>query len=107
VDPGLSVPNCQAFTQVLVNQRCGSALVSMRNRKTHFMSMRILFWIQEFDKIQGFDNQKLHKNVQLKKSKFFDKKLQFTYPSVCRNKGRSSYRRSLQPSKENIQHFKS
>ncbi len=49
---------------------------------------------------QGFDEQKLE---------FFYKsqKLQFTYPVIPRpHKGRPSYKRSLQPSKGNIQRFK-
>jgi hypothetical protein len=45
------------------------------------------------------------KILQLKKLKFFDPKLQFTYP-LGLHKGRLTNRRSLQPSKENIQHFK-
>ncbi len=51
--------------------------------------------------------QKLKKkNVQVKIFiYFYDQKLQFTYPWASK-KGRLRYRRSLQPSKENIQHFK-
>jgi hypothetical protein len=41
-------------------------------------------------RIQGFDDQKLKKIIQVKG--FFDKKLQFTYVQA--------YRRSLQPSKK-------
>jgi hypothetical protein len=56
-------------------------------------------------RIQGFDDQKIKKipgKLQLKKiGYFFDKKL-----SLGLHKGHTSYRRSLQPSKKNIQHFK-
>jgi hypothetical protein len=52
----------------------------------------------------GLD-QKLKKNLQLKKNWiFYDKKIA-TKVSLG-HKGRTSYRRSLQPSKKNIQHFK-
>jgi hypothetical protein len=51
----------------------------------------------------GFD-QKLEKNTA-GKNVFFNQKLQFTYP-VSLLKRRPSYRRSLQPSKENMQRLK-
>ncbi len=58
----------------------------------------------------GFDDQKFMKIYRWKKLNFFIyQKLQFTYRylSLGLHKGRLSYRRSLQPSKEeNIQHFK-
>jgi hypothetical protein len=55
-------------------------------------------------RIQGFDDQKLEK-IQLKKmNMFLIKNWYLLIP--CLLKGRSSYRRCLQPSKENIQHFK-
>jgi hypothetical protein len=50
-------------------------------------------------RIQGFDVQKLEK---IKKFAFKTT----IYLSLDLNKGRPSYRKSLQPSKENIQHFK-
>ncbi len=57
-------------------------------------------------RIQGFDDQKLRKKIQLKIFfNLFFQNLQFTCPYASW-KGRSSYRRSLQPLKENIQHFK-
>jgi hypothetical protein len=62
VDPGLSVPNCQAFTQVL--GYTSFAEIRIWIRITHLRSMWIWFWIQ------GFDDQKLQK-LQLKKSIFF------------------------------------
>ncbi len=66
---------------------------------------RIFGWLGT-DPIQGFDDQKFCKIYSWKKIKcYFDQKLQFTYPSGLQ-KGRPSYRRSLQPSKENIQHVK-
>jgi hypothetical protein len=48
-------------------------------------------------RIQGFDDQKVNKKntAEIFLYLFFDQKLQFTGPS---------YRRSLQPSKENIKH---
>jgi hypothetical protein len=54
---------------------------------------------------QGFDEQKLKKTEFFLCGIFFDQKLQFTY-LLSHYKGRPSFRRSLQPSKENIQHFK-
>jgi hypothetical protein len=57
--------------------------------------------------IQGFDDQKLEKIYSWKKITFFgDQKLQLTYLALGLHKGRPIYRRSLQISKENIQHFK-
>jgi hypothetical protein len=53
----------------------------------------------------GFDDQKFEKNLQMKKKICFNQKLQFTL-SLGLYKGLSIYRRSLQLSKENIQHFK-
>ncbi len=39
-------------------------------------------WIQHFRpiRIQGFDDKKLNKIASWKKNKFWDQKLQFTYP---------------------------
>jgi hypothetical protein len=59
--------------------------------------MRIQIW--------GFVDQKMQNFTAEKKSYFIDKNLQAYYPWASKN-GRSSYRRSLQPSKENIQHLK-
>jgi hypothetical protein len=45
--------------------------------------------------------------LQLLKNFYESQKLQFTYPVIPRpQKGRPSYKRSLQPSKGNIQRFK-
>jgi hypothetical protein len=55
--------------------------------------------------IQGFDEQKLQKNTA-EKSIFFKKIGIYSYLSEGHHKGRPRYRRSLQPSKENIQHLK-
>ncbi len=49
-------------------------------------------------RIQGCNDQKLEKNLQLKKNTI--------YLSLGLHKERLSYRRSIQLSKENIQHFK-
>jgi hypothetical protein len=57
-------------------------------------------------RIQGFDDQNLKKNLQLKKIKIILKSKIAIYLSLCLNKGHPSYRRSLQLSKENIQLFK-
>jgi hypothetical protein len=54
-------------------------------------------------RIQGFDDKKLKKIV--KKCCFSVKKIA-RYLSLGLHKGPPSYRRSLQPSKENIHHFK-
>jgi hypothetical protein len=58
-------------------------------------------------RIQGFDDQKLKEKNTAENFllSFVDQKLQFTYP-LGLHKGRPIYRRSLQPSKENIQHLK-
>ncbi len=48
-------------------------------------------------RIQGFDDQNLKEKIRMKN--FFDQKLQFTYVQA------PSYRRGLQPSKENIKHL--
>jgi hypothetical protein len=48
---------------------------------------------------------KIKKTLQMKKNAVFLSKTA-TYLSIGLHKGRPSYRRSLQPSKENIQHFK-
>jgi hypothetical protein len=52
----------------------------------------------EPNRIQGSADQKLGKNLQLTITKI--------YLSLGLHKGCSSYRRSLQLSKENIKHFK-
>jgi hypothetical protein len=52
-----------------------------------------------------FDDQKWEKNLQLKKNLYFLSNLAI-YLSLGLYKGRPSNRRSLQPSKENIKHFK-
>jgi hypothetical protein len=49
---------------------------------------------------------KKKKNLQIQKIKFFKNKNYFKiYLSLGLQKGSPSYRRNLQPSKENIQHF--
>jgi hypothetical protein len=55
--------------------------------------------------IQDFDEQILGKNLQVKKINIFLMKIAI-YLSLCLHKGRPNYRRSLQPSKENIKHMK-
>jgi hypothetical protein len=49
---------------------------------------------------------KIEKNYSWKKINFFFGSKTTIYLSLGLHKGRPSYRRSLQPSKENIQHFK-
>jgi hypothetical protein len=67
-----------------------------RIRIQHFKSIRI----------RGFDDQKLKKYTAEKFIYiFFGSKIAI-YFFLALYKGRPSYRRSLQPSKENIQHFK-
>ncbi len=56
--------------------------------------------------VQGFDSQKLEKIYCWKKSLFLIKNYCTINLSLGLHKGFSSYRRSLQPSKENIPHFK-
>ncbi len=55
------------------------------------------------DRIQGFDDQKLKKIYSWKKNSLSKTTI---YLSLGLHKGRPSYRRSLQLSEENIQHFK-
>jgi hypothetical protein len=57
--------------------------------------------------IHGFDNQKLKKKnpAEILLKIFFCSKIAI-YLSIGLHRGRLSYRRSLQPSKENIQYFK-
>jgi hypothetical protein len=58
----------------------------------------------DLDSVHGSESgSSIWKNVLI----FFDQKLQFTrtYP-LASIKGRPSYRRGIEPSKENIQHFK-
>ncbi len=59
----------------------------------------ILAWIPI--RIQGFDDQKLKKKFTAGKNLIF-----FLLKIAIFFKGRPNYRRSLQPSKENSQHFK-
>jgi hypothetical protein len=56
-------------------------------------------------RIQGFNDQKL-KKITAEKNCFWDQKTTI-YLSLGLQKERPSYRRSLQLSKEAIQHFKS
>ncbi len=77
------------------NHCCESALVSMQIRIQHFRSM----WIRIQIQIQGFE--KFTVEIVF----FFISKITI-YLSLGRHKGRPSYRRSLQPSNVNIQHFK-
>ncbi len=60
-------------------------------------------WIRIRTQIQGFYDQKLKKIIQLKF--FFVSKIAI-FLSLGLHKGHPSYRRSLQPSKRNNQHFK-
>ncbi len=73
-------------------------LMQIRIQLFFSLQIQIRIWIQF--RIQGFDDQKFTA-VKL----FSDRKLQFTYP-LGLQKGCTTYRRSLQPSKENIHHFK-
>jgi hypothetical protein len=56
--------------------------------------------------IQGFDEQKLEKNLQMKFLIIFLIKKIAIYFSLGLHKGRSRYRRSLLPSKETTLHLK-
>jgi hypothetical protein len=59
------------------------------------------FQVNGLFRIQGFDDQKLKKYSWEFFIIFFDQKLQLTYPYAS-----FKDRKSLQPSKENIQNFK-
>ncbi len=56
--------------------------------------------------IQGFDDQKLNKITANKKIQLFFISKIAIYLSLGLHKGRPSYKRSLQPSRKNIQHLK-
>ncbi len=68
----------------------------------YFLQLRIRIHIPMRIQIQfqnqGFDDQKLKKNIQLE--------IFFIFWSKIKAKGYPSYRRSLQPSNDNIQHLK-
>jgi hypothetical protein len=87
-----------------------AAITGLRIR-IHWTEIRIQHFRLTFDPdpdpilFQGFNNQKLKKNLQLKKKHFFGSKTTI-YLSLGLFKGRPSYRRGLQLSKENIQNFK-
>ncbi len=81
------------------------SLVSSVSDPCSFDTDPDLGWIPIRFRIQGFDDQKF-KYLQLEKIKLFLRIKNYFYLSQGLYKGRSSYRRSLQPSKENIQHFK-
>ncbi len=57
-------------------------------------------------RIRGFNDQKLEKTLQLKKKILFSFSKTTIHLSLSLHKERPSYRRSLQLSKEAIQHFK-
>jgi hypothetical protein len=56
-------------------------------------------------RIQSFNDPKIEEKDYSGKNNFLDQKLHLTYP-LGLHKERPSYRRSLQLSKVNIQHFK-
>ncbi len=92
-------PTRSVLHNIKLGQGCGSAFISSGSGSS------ILGWIPI--RIQGFKKQKLKKNYSYpKKLIFLDQKLQFPYLSLGLHKERPSYRRSLQLSKEAIQHFK-
>ncbi len=68
-----------------------------------FYAEYLLIWIR----IQGFDDQKLGKIYSWKNGYFFLlKNCNLLIPNLGLHNRRPSYWRSLQPPKENIQHFK-
>jgi hypothetical protein len=70
------------------------------------MLILIRMRIQILIKIQGFDDQKLVKNFCGTKKLYYVLSVITINISLGLHKERPSYRRSLRPSKENIQHFK-
>ncbi len=77
---------------------CGSAFILSGSRSS------ILGWIPIRIRIQS-GSRAIEKKLQPKKNFFFESKTTI-YLSLSLHKERSSYRRSLQLSKEAIQHFK-
>ncbi len=93
---GKIIPHSQHCFQ---NQGCGSAFISSWSGS----GSSILGWIPI--RIHGFHDQKLKKNYSWKKITFILDQTTI-YLSQSLHKERPSYRRSLQLSKEAIQHFK-
>jgi hypothetical protein len=80
--------------------------IRIRIRIQHFSNCGSGFRIRIPDPDPGFYDQKLIKKLLLKKKfNFFGSKTTI-YLSLGLHKGCPSYRRSLQPSKENIQYLK-
>jgi hypothetical protein len=72
----------------------------------HLSRIRIQHLRLNTDWIQGFKDKKSIKKFTAEKREFFVLSKMSTYLSLGLHKGRPSYRRSLQPSKKNIQQFK-
>ncbi len=69
--------------------------------------LQLCSWIRHWFQYGSESRDTMSKNFSMKtKFIYFFKKLQYNYPSLGLQEGRSNYRRSLQPSKENIQHLK-
>ncbi len=85
-------------TNMLVPRCCGSGIGAL-------VSVRIRIRIQIQIHIQGFDDQKLGKFYSWNKILYIFLIKNCNLLILGLRKGRPSYRRSLHPSKENIQHF--
>jgi hypothetical protein len=82
-----------------------SSLQSDIMRRIRIRIPRIQIRIRIQFRIQSFDDQKLKKITAVKLFFIFFKSKIAIYLSLGLHKGLTSYRRSLEPSKENIQHF--
>ncbi len=93
-----------------LQQGCGSALIKCgsgyRSGSSIFYNCGSGSRIRIPDPDPGFDDLKLTKNLQLEIQFLFSWSKIAIYLSLGLHKGRPSYMRSLQPSKENTQHFK-
>ncbi len=77
--------------------------MNLSNTYRRYGTCVTVLWVRIRFRIQGFDDQKL-KKIQLEKNLFFRSKIAI-YLSLDIRKGRPSFSRSLQPSKEIIQHL--
>ncbi len=104
-----NTPTCILKNCMFCEQFCGSAFISIRIRvrDQNFRSSGSGSGSRDLMAETCKENQNfLCHTPQLKRNQFFIKIWNTLYLSLGLNQGCPSYGRSLQPSKENIQHFK-
>ncbi len=99
-----NVLNCECLSCRVMDPHWFNHL--MRIRIHNFSQLRCRIPIRIQFPIQGFDEQKFKKIYSCKTFVFFFKSKIAIYLSLGLYKWRTSYKTSLQSSKENIQHFK-